>query len=476
LYSIQKQPKTASQFIRTLSVNKNARTCILHTRFGTQGSELDNRNNHPIPVGNIIGVHNGCISNDWSLFRYAIGDDKRIAKVDSEAIFSLINYGVDETLPNADPDPEEFTGLLEMIGGSAAIAWMDRGDRTNKLHLARLASSPLVIGETKNGSFLFASEEAAIKSACEAVGLELEKIEHIACGYYFTVVDGAITTVDQFEPYKPVYSKSTYSSGPRSAWTNLDDDDWDRYNPLRGTGGGLAVGELEKADQDNSRFVVTDEPLVASGTPHLNPFWLNPKENVRLMDAGTYANAYRARERAITDWFENLHIAEGEAFGLWYATGADLRPGDWVTTEVYNNMPVFGQIARLPDEFPGGAYIVRAYLPNSDREQNYEVALLTRTIDQFEVASNGESAIDEVIEDQLNALADIDESQMNVHDDDEETPAERFLGTEEDEFQVGEVITLGGKDWMNVAPGEWRVVEKATIAANNQLELVTSVP
>ena len=69
---------------------------IGHTRQKTQGTEKVPGNNHPIKCGSLIGVHNGCISNDNAIFTWLAHVDKnkanRIAQVDSEAIFALINH------------------------------------------------------------------------------------------------------------------------------------------------------------------------------------------------------------------------------------------------------------------------------------------------------------------------------------------------------------------------------------------------
>ena len=63
-----KQPRPGSQ-LSLGELPRDARTVILHTRFATQGSTSDNRNNHPVisPEGNIALVHNGVISNDHLL-------------------------------------------------------------------------------------------------------------------------------------------------------------------------------------------------------------------------------------------------------------------------------------------------------------------------------------------------------------------------------------------------------------------------
>lgn len=58
-----------------------------HCRATTKGSTYDNNNNHPIKVGNIVGIHNGTLKNDDEIFKNL--ECKRDGNVDSEAIFRL---------------------------------------------------------------------------------------------------------------------------------------------------------------------------------------------------------------------------------------------------------------------------------------------------------------------------------------------------------------------------------------------------
>jgi len=78
-----------------------------HTRQPTKMIPENNKNNHPIVVGNTVGIHNGTITNDGEIFlsldRREERSRKRIGSVDSEAIFSLI----DEVAP--DQPLKEYT-------------------------------------------------------------------------------------------------------------------------------------------------------------------------------------------------------------------------------------------------------------------------------------------------------------------------------------------------------------------------------
>ena len=66
------------------------RVIMGHCRKSSVGNSKDNNNNHPIKIGNIIGVHNGTLTNHEAIFKKLGG--KRDGDVDSEAIMRLIHY------------------------------------------------------------------------------------------------------------------------------------------------------------------------------------------------------------------------------------------------------------------------------------------------------------------------------------------------------------------------------------------------
>ncbi len=93
---VYKAPIPASQFVETaryrdLLASLDAQTVLWlgHTRLPTKGAPENNDNNHPISAGEVVGVHNGRITNDDTLFtRYGY---PRQGEVDSEIIFRLLS-------------------------------------------------------------------------------------------------------------------------------------------------------------------------------------------------------------------------------------------------------------------------------------------------------------------------------------------------------------------------------------------------
>ncbi len=95
-YRLLKGPWPASELVRMdeyqhlMSQIDRETVCLLgHARMPTKGSSQYNVNNHPIVVGQTIGIHNGFIRNDDFLFaRYEL---PRSGEVDSEIIFRLLD-------------------------------------------------------------------------------------------------------------------------------------------------------------------------------------------------------------------------------------------------------------------------------------------------------------------------------------------------------------------------------------------------
>jgi glucosamine 6-phosphate synthetase-like amidotransferase/phosphosugar isomerase protein len=206
---ISKAPIAASKYIKTDAGKRaclNANTAILHTRWATQGKPSNNDNNHPIPRGRIVLTHNGHINNDKELFKQL--KVKRHGQVDSEAVAALIAFG---GAPIVD--------LLPQVQGTAALAWIEQGMSTT-LHLARVNSSPLWIGQTRDGSLVYGSTQETVQNAAIMLDSAIDWEYSASEGEYFKVKDGKIVDYLQFKPhqryvandwrkYSPIYTESS---------------------------------------------------------------------------------------------------------------------------------------------------------------------------------------------------------------------------------------------------------------------------
>ncbi len=103
IISIDKEPVPASDFVRNRryeafmehGISTGTHILLGHTRRPTKGTIHNSNNNHPIVVGNIVGIHNGTITNDDEIFlaldRRKDIRRKRVGSVDSEVIFTLMD-------------------------------------------------------------------------------------------------------------------------------------------------------------------------------------------------------------------------------------------------------------------------------------------------------------------------------------------------------------------------------------------------
>lgn len=185
----------ANLFLKTLKhVPKRSRIVVLHTRFATQGSSVDNHNNHPIVLPGVSLVHNGVVVNDDELIKELRGE--RVGQVDSEAIGHLI------------ASTNDYPNELGRVKGSAAIAWVKTGS-PRTLHLARLESSPLCIAETVGGSLVFASTDVLLERALKTMKLETVFVRQINEMVYLRVRGGKIESMSDIKRHhvKPALTK-----------------------------------------------------------------------------------------------------------------------------------------------------------------------------------------------------------------------------------------------------------------------------
>lgn len=175
----------AADFVRSMDqIPQHTRSAIIHTRYATKGSPENNANNHPILVGETVGIHNGQVRNDDELIEF-VGTG-RTAQVDSEAIFRVIDA--------YSHDMEATLGLLDTVEGTAAIAWFNTTDAAT-IHLCRICGSPLFIGTTPNGSMVFASLEYMVRTACRESGVTLREVRSVPEGLYLQYRHGVVTEV-----------------------------------------------------------------------------------------------------------------------------------------------------------------------------------------------------------------------------------------------------------------------------------------
>jgi hypothetical protein len=381
----QKRALIASDFIEQLSMPRRSQAAVLHTRAWTQGEPTNPNNNHPLTCGPITGVHNGIVSNDWELFTQLHMQEKRQGKVDSEAIFATLAWGRDYLEENGKP-VDNYGTLLELVEGMAAVAWLDVRDPQGRLHVARLASSPLHIAQTAAGSFFFASTKDTLVKALDFVGLEMDFYEEVKEGTYLRIDNGMISEDYEFETCYGNYGWQPYRRPTTILQTSKNN--WYDEDFCLECGDVLLTEQAKAEHEDNCLATWTPTPSATrNDEPLLDAYYLSLGRDVKEMDRDTFAKDYAKR---IEDAEEFLGTYDDDE-ALLLATqtmGLFARPGDWVRTTVCGEKHTYGQIYKCPQAFPDGDFVIRVLLRDPNNGGMVEPAFVKRTCAAFELLKN----------------------------------------------------------------------------------------
>jgi glutamine phosphoribosylpyrophosphate amidotransferase len=160
-----------------------ARWLVCHVRQATKGDPSYMGNNHPIPHGNIIGVHNGTLTDYKDVLKETGREDPK-AVVDSEAIFAAVNrWG-------------HKRGLGRIAGPMVAV-YADRRHPLT-LHFARSEGRPLCYTRTEAGNLLFASEPEVM----EITDLPIRDFQQMTKNQLMVVRGGRVRERKTFKPKK----------------------------------------------------------------------------------------------------------------------------------------------------------------------------------------------------------------------------------------------------------------------------------
>ena len=122
-----------------------------HARLATNGPQTDNRNNQPVAVANIVGIHNGIVVNDEKLWKRILKKTPSL-DVDTEVLLELMRHYLSLGMDLASAT----RSLYDVLEGSASIALLFSDQR--KLLLATNTGS-LYFAKVPPSLTFFASEQ-----------------------------------------------------------------------------------------------------------------------------------------------------------------------------------------------------------------------------------------------------------------------------------------------------------------------------
>ncbi len=145
---------------------------IGHSRLMTNGRNSLNKNNQPVNVNGVVGVHNGIIVNDDDIWK-KLGQQPS-SELDTEALIALLSHYFE-----SEQSWEEAIGnSYSLIEGNASVAFT----ATDKVELCLATNNGSLYWcqAQEHGVYIFASEEYILKEVVSKNDFDYQKIHHIA--------------------------------------------------------------------------------------------------------------------------------------------------------------------------------------------------------------------------------------------------------------------------------------------------------
>ena len=160
-------PASLMEFGPTKAAFSGALKCLIgHNRYATTG-KVSKKNAHPFDFDDLVGAHNGTLSNKWKL------KDANLYDTDSEALYGQI-------------EAEGVKNTIRIVEGAYALTWYDKLKDT--INFLRNKERPLFMVLTKDNKAIFwASEEWMLHGILKRNDIAYNKVidlpENHHCSY-----------------------------------------------------------------------------------------------------------------------------------------------------------------------------------------------------------------------------------------------------------------------------------------------------
>lgn len=200
---VKKDAKVPEEFLIHNSIPL-AHSFIGHVRAGTSGSK-GKSGAHPFEFTNIVGVHNGTLTNQYSMMRNR-GIENGPYSVDSEMLYKLLD-------DNSEEDKIVYSTLSE-FDGAAALLFQDKRN-TKVLYAYRNNDRPLYYGYIDKNMYISSLEESLKIIGCISITL-------FNCLNLYKIEEGKIISTQWFKEYEqPKYIHKKYKNN-KDTYVNPD--------------------------------------------------------------------------------------------------------------------------------------------------------------------------------------------------------------------------------------------------------------
>jgi len=243
---------------------------IGHDRYATIGAKTA-KNAHPFEYDGTVLVHNGTLTNHWSILR---DNDLSIKgfDVDSHVMTALISKH------------KKSYKVLQDFEGAAALIWHNE-ETPNRIYCFRNEDRPLFRGYTDEGMYI-----SSIESSLNLIGCE--KIEQFKTNYVYVIEDGVINVKD---------SKKIFRGGKKKKEKKKN---WNK----RGHHGGTSGGSTSYSIYDD----VYDDKPKANFHNGISPAWIKADMSYDIVNISPNKYYRLAGVPEVTSYFFEVYGNNGK--------------------------------------------------------------------------------------------------------------------------------------------------------------------